>query len=84
MKSVSYKEILTVEVGENEQIVISKCSEGGYTIGKKVFADINGGKRVGIFLKGAIKINNSSGLKNFKEALNSLEIKDFEEKHEKN
>lgn len=74
MKSISYKEVATANVGENEQIVISQCSEGGYTIGKKVFADINSGKRVGIFLKGAIKINDSEGLKNLRNALNSMDL----------
>jgi len=77
MKSISYKEIATANVGENEQIVISKCSEGGYTIGKKVFADINdNSKRVGVFLKGAIKINDLNGLKSLRNALNNM---DFEE-----
>lgn len=76
MKSISYKEILTVEVGENEQLVISKCSEGGYTIGKKVFAEISS-KRVGVFLKGAIKVNDISGLKNLRDGLNSLEMQDL-------
>ena len=71
MKSISYKEIMTADVGENEQVVISQCSEGGYTIGKKVFANING-KRVGVFLKGAIKINDEKGLNNLRIALNSL------------
>ena len=71
MKSISYKELITADVGENEQIVISQCSEGGYTIGKKVFADING-KRVGVFLKGAIKINDNRGLNNLRDALNAI------------
>lgn len=80
MKSFNYKEINQTHISENEIIVLSECSEGGYALSKKILADVNG-KKVGMFLKGGIKISDLEGLKNIYKALGNaietLENKEF-------
>lgn len=65
---VSYEEVARVKMTESRDVVISKCSRGGYTIAQKVIID-NDEKPVSIFLKGAIKVNDIESLISIKEML---------------
>ena len=73
MKQISYKEVASTNISDNEVIVLSECSEGGYTLGKKVLVDVNG-KKVGVFLKGALRINTKEGLIQIKNMLEGLKL----------
>lgn len=65
---VSYEEVARVKMTGSRDVVLSKCSKGGYTIAQKVLID-NDEKPVSIFLKGAIKVNDIESLISIKEML---------------
>lgn len=66
---ITYEEIARGRISKSKSLVISKCSKGGYTLAQQVEADDNGNKIL-IFLKGAFKIEDESGLVNLRDALN--------------
>lgn len=77
MNKVSYDEVARVKMSDTRDIVISKCSKGGYTIAQKILIDKDE-KPASIFLKGAIKVNDIEGLKDIKETID-MAIKKLEE-----
>ena len=68
MNKVSYDEVARVKMSNTRDVVISKCSKGGYTIAQKILIDKDE-KPTSIFLKGAIKVNDIDGLKEIKETI---------------
>lgn len=77
MNKVSYDEVARVKMSDTRDVVISKCSKGGYTIAQKILIDKDE-KPASIFLKGAIKVNDIEGLKDIKETID-MAIKKLEE-----
>lgn len=77
MNKVSYDEVARVKMSDTRDVVISKCSKGGYTIAQKILIDKDE-KPTSIFLKGAIKVNDIEGLKDIKETID-MAIKKLEE-----
>lgn len=73
-KKAHYTELSNAEITENRNIVISKCSKGGFTVAQQLKAD---GTKV--FMKGALHIDNLEGLYNLRNALN-VAIDEIEEK----
>ena len=69
MDKIVYKEISSGKINENKSIVISECSKGGYTLGQKLTMNDNG-KKVDVFLKGAIHLDNVDSLVNIRNAFN--------------
>jgi len=69
MDKIVYKEIASGKINENKSIVISECSKGGYTLGQKLTMNDNG-KKVDVFLKGAIHLDNVQSLINIRDAFN--------------
>lgn len=69
MDKIIYKEIASGKINENKSIVISECSKGGYTLGQKLTMNDNG-KKVDVFLKGAIHLDNVQSLINIRDAFN--------------
>lgn len=76
MNKVSYDEVVRVKMSDTRDVVISKCSKGGYTIAQKILIDKDE-KPTSIFLKGAIKVNDIDGLKEIKETID-MAIKKLE------
>ena len=66
-KQITYKEIACAKVNENKSLVISECSEGGYTLGQRMTVDDNG-KKIEVFLKGAMHLDSLESLENIKNA----------------
>lgn len=77
MNKVSYDEVARVKMTDTRDVVISKCSKGGYTIAQKILIDKDE-KPISIFLKGAIKVNDIEGLKDIKETID-MAIKKLKE-----
>lgn len=70
MSDVSYIKLSSAVIQEGKNLVISECSKGGYTIAQKVTVPDNDGKKMNLYLKGAIHINDQTGLVNLRDALN--------------
>lgn len=70
MNDVSYTKLSSAVVQENKSLVISACSKGGYTLAQQVSVAEGSGKKINMYLKGAIHINNIDGLINLRDALN--------------
>lgn len=67
MKKITYKEISSGKLSDTRQLAISECSEGGYTLGQKIFVDENG-RKIEMFLKGAIHVQGLDELKDIRKA----------------
>ena len=74
---VEYVEIARAKVTKSRNIVISNCSEGGFTIAQQL-ETTEEGKPISVFLKGAFHIDDLKGLYEFRDALN-LVIDQIEE-----
>lgn len=66
---VEYTEIARVKITKSRNIVISTCSEGGFTIAQQYEA-VENGKVIPIFLKGAFHVDEVSGLYELRDAIN--------------
>lgn len=69
MEKVNYKEIASGKINETKSLVISACSRGGFTLGQKITAD-DSGRKVEVFLKGAIHLDSLESLENVRDAFN--------------
>lgn len=67
MDKAIYKELSSGKINENKSLVISECSKGGFTLGQKLTAEDND-KKIFVFLKGAIHIDDIDGLINVRNA----------------
>ncbi len=67
---VTYTEIARLEVTPTRNIVISACSQGGYTIAQQVAITESPGKVTNIFMKGAIRLEGLEGLIKLRDAIN--------------
>lgn len=78
MYRIDYEEIARAKVTESRNIIISKCSKGGYTIAQQleVLEGIEN-KTTNVFMKGAFHIDNIEGLYNLRDAIN-ISIKKIE------
>lgn len=65
---IQYDEISRVQVNTNRNVIVSKCSAGGYTIAQQIVVNEDGAK-FETFLKGAIRIKDKQALQNLKDAL---------------
>lgn len=66
---VQYTELSTATISPTRLAVISSCSKGGYTIAQKLQVEENG-KTTGVFLQGALHIDNEDALLELRDALN--------------
>lgn len=66
---MTYNEIAKAKISEGRNIVISECSNGGYTVAQQVEAE-NDGKKMKIFLKGAFHVDNIDGFYEMRNAIN--------------
>ena len=68
-KNVEYEELSTASISDKRNIVISEYSKGGYTLGQQVVVE-EGSKKINMFVKFSIQIENIEGLYNLRDALN--------------
>lgn len=68
-KNVEYEELSTASISDKRNIVISEYSKGGYTLGQQVVIE-EGSKKINMFVKNSIQIENIEGLYNLRDALN--------------
>lgn len=62
-----YYELSKGKISKNKNIVVSVCSKGGFTIAQQLeVSDQNA--TVAVFLKGALHVNDLSGLENMRDA----------------
>ena len=66
---VEYTEIARAKITKSRNIVISTCSEVGFTIAQQYEA-VENGKVIPIFLKGAFHVDEVSGLYELRDAIN--------------
>lgn len=68
-RAVEYSEISTAKVTDNRNIVISDCSQGGFTVAQRM--DVVEGNHINkVYLKGAFHINDIHGLYELRDAIN--------------
>lgn len=69
MSEMQYTKLSSAQIEENKNLVISEYSKGGYTLAQQITTKDNG-KKLNVYLKGAIRIKDVSGLYNLRDALN--------------
>ena len=74
---IEYNELSRAKVTDSRNIIISKCSKGGFTIAQQLEAQ-ESNRVTSVFMKGAFHIEDIHGLYNLRDAIN-LAIKITEE-----
>ena len=74
---IRYTEIAKAEITQTRNVVISKCSRGGFTMAQQLVAREGDGKDTVVYLKGAFHVDDVQGLYNLRDALN-VAIQDVE------
>lgn len=69
MSNYQYTKLSSAQIQDKRKLVISECSKGGYTLAQQISTEDNG-KKLNIYLKGAIAVSDLSGLYNLRDALN--------------
>lgn len=69
VSKVEYNELSTISISDNRNVVISECSECGYTLAQQIVVK-EGNKNTKMFMKGAIHIQDKDSLYNLRDAIN--------------
>ena len=69
MAKIEYEKLSSAKIKDKRNIIISKCSKGGFTLGQQITVE-DGKSKIDVFLKSAIHIENVEGLYNLRNALN--------------
>lgn len=70
MGKSNFTELANASLSKNRQAVISRLDDdGSYTIGQKIEVK-DGDKKVNVFLKGALHVQDLTALQNLRDALN--------------
>ena len=69
MADLQYTKLSSALIQDKKNLVISECSKGGYTLAQQMVIE-DGSKKINVYLKGAVHINNVEGLHNLRDALN--------------
>lgn len=64
-----YNELSFANIQDKRDVVISEYSKGGYTLCQRVNV-VEGNKKIGMYLKNAIHVDDVTGLMNLRDALN--------------
>ena len=70
MSDMLYTKLSSAQIQEGKSLVLSACSKGGYTLAQQVSVPDGNGKRMNMYLKGAIHINDLDGIISLRNALN--------------
>lgn len=65
----TFTELANGRIGPKRVAVVSRLTDGSYTIGQQLEVD-DGGKVMKVFLKGALHASNLDGLQNLRDAIN--------------
>ena len=65
-----YHEISRAKVTKSRNVIISRCSRGGYTIAQQLVVKEEGEKETAVFLKGAFHIDDTGGFYELRDAIN--------------
>jgi len=65
-----YTKLSSASIQDNKSLVLSTCSKGGYTLAQQISVPDGKGKRMNMYLKGAIHIENVDGIISLRNALN--------------
>ena len=79
LKPRKYTELASATIDDGVEIVISRFMDEGFTLAKKVCV-VEGKRKVDMFMKNAIQVNNIDGLYNLRDAINMSINKVEEEK----
>lgn len=66
---LEYTELSKGRISDKRNVVISKCSKGGFTVAQQIETDENG-KTTSLFMKGALHVDTVEGLYNMRDAVN--------------
>jgi hypothetical protein len=69
MGNIEYKQIAKARVQKNRNIVISRCSKGGYTLAQQLEV-VEDDKVIPVYLKGAFHVDDVQGLIELRDAIN--------------
>jgi hypothetical protein len=67
---LEYTELSKGRISDKRNVVISKCSKGGFTVAQQIETDENG-KTTSLFMKGALHVDTVEGLYNMRDAVNA-------------
>lgn len=67
---IQYEELAKAPISNSRNIVISKCSKGGYTIAQQLAAEEENSRMIFVFLKGAFHIEDLNALYNLRNMCN--------------
>lgn len=68
IEKIRYDEVSRAKISQNRNMVVSRCSKGGYTVAQQLIAK-DGKSEVAVFLKGAIHIEDVEALKRVRDAI---------------
>lgn len=68
-EKIRYEEISKANISDARNLVISRCSKGGFTLAQQILAK-DGKHEVGVFMKGAIHIKDIDAMERVKDAIN--------------
>lgn len=69
-KKPTYKELANTQISDTRKAVLSVHSQGGYTLAQKVEVEEGTGRRVSIFMKGALHLATIDELYALRDMLN--------------
>lgn len=70
MSDMAYTKLATANIQDQKNLVISACSKGGYTLAQQINVTDGDGKKINVYLKGAVHVNDADGLRSIRDALN--------------
>lgn len=70
MTNIKYTEISRAKVSNTRNVVVSRCSKGGFTIAQQLEVMEAEGTTTSVFLRGAFHVDDVHGLYNLRDAVN--------------
>ena len=67
---IEYNEISKAKISDTRNIVISRCSKGGFTVAQQLDIKEGDGKSTTVFMKGAFHVDDVHGLYELRDAIN--------------
>lgn len=80
-KSTDYTELSSAPISDKRRIILSEYQKGGFTLAQQICIE-EGSRKMNMFVKNSIQVDNIEGLYNLRDALN-IAISKIEEKNQK-
>lgn len=68
---ITYEELSSTQISETRKAVLSTHSRGGYTLAQKLEIEEESGRKVSVFMKGAMHLQTLDDLVNLRDMLNA-------------